>query len=89
MGFVDDDVIRLLGLDAQREVAISLVPLGRGAELFPEQSIPLEQLGYQTAPYSEKEVDYPLMRQAHEASSLMSEEEVKGWRSRGTVNAPC
>ncbi len=84
MGFVDDDVNRLLGLDTQHEVAISLVPLGRGDELLPVQPAPLEELDYQTAPYSKKEVDYPLMRQAHEASSLMSEE-IKDWRGRSPV----
>jgi SagB-type dehydrogenase family enzyme len=89
MGFVDDDVNRLLGLNTRREVAISLVALGRGDELLREQSSPLEQFDYPTVPYSKKEVDYPLMRQAHEASSLMSEEEVKDWRGQPpTVREP-
>ena len=85
MGFGDDDVNRLLDLDTQREVAISLVPLGREAELFPESSAPLEPLNYPIAPYSKREVDYPLMRQAHEASCLMNVEEVKDWRGRSPV----
>src|SRR5579872_1163226 len=61
MGFVDDDVNRLLGLDTRREVTISLIALGGGDELLREQSSPLEEINYPILPYSTKEVDYPLM----------------------------
>jgi len=41
MGFVDDDVNQLLGLDTHREVAISLVALGKEADPGIESSEPL------------------------------------------------
>jgi len=85
MGFVDDDVNRLLGLDTQREVVISLVPLGKESGLAAEVSEPLSALKYRVAPCSKSEVDYPLMRQAHEASSLPSPEEVKEWRALSPI----
>ena len=41
-----------------------------------------EQLNLQLVPYSRQEVDYPAMRQMHEASSLISKEEVAAWRKQ-------
>jgi SagB-type dehydrogenase family enzyme len=85
MGFADNDVNRLLGLDTRREVAISLVPLGRGSEVFPASSVQLQPLEYRVAPYSKTEVDYPLMRQTHEAGCLLNSKEVDEWRGRPPV----
>jgi SagB-type dehydrogenase family enzyme len=85
MGYVDDDVNRLLGLNTEREVSISLVSFGNGEKLFPAKAAPLAQLDYTITPYSKKEVDYPLMRQTHAASSLMSADEVKDWRGPAPV----
>lgn len=82
MGFVDDDMNRLLGLDTEREVATSLVPLGKATERYPEFSAQLQPLEYRIVPYSKTEVDYPLLRQAQEASCLTSREEVQDWRGR-------
>jgi len=77
-GFADDEVNRLLDLDSSREVALSLVPLGR--TVAPAPTCEVNPLNLETAPYSHHEVDYPLMRQMHGASSL-SMEEVPAWRS--------
>ena len=85
MGFLDDEVNQLLDLDTQREVAISLVSLGMGDEQYPESSAQLQPLEYRIAPYSKTEVDYPLMRQAHEASSLTNSQDVEDWRGRSPV----
>ena len=79
-GFVDADVNRLLDVDPHREVAFSLVALGQGED-HPPQSLPkIAPLGLETVPLSQREVDYPLMREMHAASSLRSTEEVKNWR---------
>ncbi len=79
-GFVDDAVNRLLDADPQREVAFSLVPLGYASAL-PEQSpASFDPLGLETVPLSRHEIDYPLMREMHAASSLVSPEEVERWR---------
>lgn len=79
-GFIDEQVNRLLGLDTQREVAFSLVPVGYVPRLSPEPPNPIEPLALETVPLSKEEVDYPLMREMHAASSLHSEEEVATWR---------
>jgi len=77
-GFVDDEVNRLLDLDTQREVALTLVPIGHvGAE--PPAPPEISPLHLETVPPSRKEVDYPSMREIHEASSLVSAEEVAAW----------
>ncbi len=84
-GFVDEDVNRLLGLDAHREVAYSMVAVGRGAEpaaarpgAEAESPPPLQA---EVLPVSKREVDYPEMRAMHTASSLRTPEEAAAWRS--------
>jgi SagB-type dehydrogenase family enzyme len=79
-GFVDDAVNRLLDVDPQREVAFSLVPLGHRAELPMRAPATIAPLGLETVPLSRHEIDYPLMREVHAASSLSSPEEVAAWR---------
>ena len=80
MGFADGTVNRLLGLDAQREVALTLVPLGQQEEPTPETPETPAPLAYDVLPYSKQEVDYPAMRAVHAASELASGEEARTWR---------
>jgi SagB-type dehydrogenase family enzyme len=82
MGFVDDDVNRLLDLDTDREVAFSMVPIGWTSEPVgtASSSPPVELLRFETVPMSPSEVDYPLMRETHAASSLVSAHDVWEWR---------
>jgi SagB-type dehydrogenase family enzyme len=80
-GFVDDTVNRLLDVDPEREVAFSLVALGHASPLRPQPLPELSRLGLETVPLSSHEVDYPLMREMHAASSLRSSEEVATWRA--------
>jgi SagB-type dehydrogenase family enzyme len=87
---VDATVNRLLDVDSQREVAFSLVALGHDSGLSakpapPSQTAPrvladIPPLGLETVPLSRDEIDYPLMREMHAASSLDSAEEVAAWR---------
>jgi SagB-type dehydrogenase family enzyme len=79
-GFVDASVNRLLDVDPQREVAFSLVALGHVAALPPPAPEEISPLHLETVPLSQREVDYPLMRQMHAASLLDSAEEVEAWR---------
>ncbi len=91
-GFVDATVNRLLDVDSQREVAFSLVALGHdsglSAQLAPRSQTTARTLaeilplGLETVPLSRDEIDYPLMREMHAASSLDSAEEVAAWRGR-------
>jgi len=80
MGFVDEEVNRLLGLNTEREVTFSLVPLGRGSAAPPPAPAAVPGLDLETMPLSRHEVDYPMMREMHGASSLAGQEEVAAWR---------
>src|SRR5262247_3797100 len=80
MGFVDEDVNRLLGLGADREVAFSMVSLGRTSGPAPEPPAEIERLKLETEPLSTSEVDYPAMREMHAASSFLDVDEVRRWR---------
>src|SRR6266446_751810 len=81
-GFLDASVNRLLDVDTRREVAFSLVALGHVPDLPPPASSESSPLSLETVPLSQREVDYPLMREMHAASSLDSKEEVEAWRGR-------
>jgi SagB-type dehydrogenase family enzyme len=81
-GFVDEAVNNLLDIDTQREVAFSMVALGdaTGSSLeVPPPAPEISPLCLETVPLSRHEVDYPLMREIHAASSLHSSEEVASW----------
>ncbi|PYY12588.1 MAG: hypothetical protein DMG61_16165, partial [Acidobacteria bacterium] len=78
-GFVDAGVNRLLDIDTEHEVAFCLVALGKVSALAPP-SAAIRTLGLETVPLSRSEVDYPLMREMHVASSLYSTDEVMTWR---------
>jgi len=84
-GFVDAGVNRLLDVDPRREVAFSLVALGHAADLPPQSPAEIPPLSLETVPLSRREVDYPLMREMHAASSLQSGEEVGKWRGGAPV----
>jgi SagB-type dehydrogenase family enzyme len=86
-GFVDTNVNRLLDVDTQREVAFSLVALGNIAAPPPPAAREIPALALETVPLSRKEVDYPIMREMHAASSLASSEEVAAWRGRTPPSA--
>jgi SagB-type dehydrogenase family enzyme len=82
LGFVDSEVNRLLDLDSEREVAFSMVTIGRAAEEVPTEVPDIPKLSFPTVPLSRSEVEYPELREIHAASSLASVEEVTAWRSR-------
>lgn len=90
-GFEDAEVNRLLDADAEREVAVALVALGRdGASPDADGSmtasrtgtmpLAIEALKLPTKPLSKSQVDYPAIRAMHAASSLHSTDEVVAWR---------
>ncbi len=83
-GFVDDAVNKLLSVDSAREVAFSMVALGRIADSAPD-SPPVESLVLETVPVSGSEVDYPAMRRMQEASSLNTEREVAEWHKTASA----
>jgi len=79
--FVDTQVNALLSLDTKREVAFSLVSIGHASGPSPKAP-QVSPLDLPVVPYSKQEVDYPAMRQMHDASSLDSANEVTVWRSQ-------
>lgn len=86
LGFADQAVNALLDVDTQKEVAFSLFPVGH-TNSSPPKSPSLESLNLPTVAYSREEVDYPAMRQMHEASNLTEKDEVASWREN-TVSVP-
>ncbi|MGH7375584.1 MAG: SagB/ThcOx family dehydrogenase [Candidatus Rokuibacteriota bacterium] len=84
-GFVDAHVNALLGLDARKEAALVVVPVGPPG---PSAGAPpvVTTLEPEVVPLSAHDVDYPLLRAAYDDSSLDSEAEVTDWRAgRGQV----
>lgn len=78
-GFVDDEVNRLLGLDADREAALELVVLGpEGAAAAVSVVGPME---HAVLPLSSRDVDYSLLREIHRASMLETAPAVRAWRA--------
>ncbi len=88
MGFVDITIAELLGLDPEREGALSLVPLGFDASTPPAPSPGITPLHLETMALSKHEVDYPAIRKMHTASSLESGEEVATWRQQSSGGDP-
>ena len=89
LGFVDDEVNRLLDLDTRREISFSMVSIGRLAQLSVPSPQLVEPLGLNTVALSRREVEYPAMLEMHEASSLRSPEEVREWRANSEpISAP-
>jgi SagB-type dehydrogenase family enzyme len=81
-GFVDDELNRLLDLDTKREVTFSLVPIGYTKDVPPQRSPGVARLDLPLIPFSKTEVDYPVMREMHTTSSLISSKEVIAWRGK-------
>jgi SagB-type dehydrogenase family enzyme len=85
LGFADDAVDALLGLDPARESSLALVPLGAGAPAPPDPG-PLPPLRPATVPLSPREADEPLIRAAVAASSLPDGAAAAAWS--GTAGEP-
>ena len=83
-GFVDGEVNALLGLDAVKEGALELAPVGGPARPAPPAPV-VAKLDAATVPLSSSEVDYPLLVQAYEDSSFEREAEVQDWRERAAA----
>ena len=75
--FVDDPVNRLLGLDTNTEVALHMVALGRDSRQPAPPAPELTVLDWEVQSYSNRQVDYPAIREMHAASNLASPEELK------------
>lgn len=86
LGFADDAVNELLGLDTRREAALACVAVGEGEPVDASAGV-LQALERHSPPPRSPapfrgEVDYPAIRAAHSASSLATPEEARRWRER-------
>jgi SagB-type dehydrogenase family enzyme len=87
MGFLDDAVNHMVGIDGEHEAAVALVAIG-ASSAAPNRSEDLPAIDYPTAPLSRRQVEYPAIGEAHRASSLWSAEDVRAWRGRAGGQKP-
>jgi SagB-type dehydrogenase family enzyme len=82
MGFVESEVNKLIGIDGEQEIALSLLRLGSSRALLPDcptiEALP--DINFEVIPLSSSPVDYPSIREMHHASSLTAIDEVREWR---------
>ena len=87
MGFADEAVEQLLGLDPEKEAALTLVALGQTQAPAEAVSKPAN-LSLETERLSKSEVDYPAIREIHAASSLSTGAEAASWRQSAPARTP-
>lgn len=80
LGFADDAINALIDVDGEHEAAVCLVALGHWDEPVPP-SPAIAPLGYETRPYSDREIAFPEIGVMHAASALDSGEEARAWRT--------
>jgi SagB-type dehydrogenase family enzyme len=80
MGFVEEEVDQLIGIDGDRELALSLVAVGHAEAGDAISEDGLATIGPVSLPLSESQVDYQSITEMHGASSLASQEEVARWK---------
>jgi len=81
-GFVDESVNRLISIDGETVLALSIMALGRqdAKAQKPGGDQPPAELDLLTLPLSASRIDYTSIQQMHAASSLTKSEEVATWR---------
>jgi SagB-type dehydrogenase family enzyme len=84
MGFIDDEISRLVGIDGRAELPLSLLAIGSrpGAahSSGPDSCPDLPALNLETVPLSPCQIEYPLIQYMHLESSLADVEQVRNWR---------
>lgn len=79
-GFVDDPVVRLLGLDPDSEAPLELVSIGRDASVPPAPTV--SEIDPDEVPVSSETVSYPLVPDAWRQSRLADGDTVTAWREQ-------
>ena len=77
-GFADEPVADLLGIDPAHEGPVAILPLG--GDDAPAAAPTVTEIDPATRPLSDREVDYPLIREAYSGSVLGGGEAVAEWR---------
>ncbi|MFY9554692.1 MAG: SagB family peptide dehydrogenase [Blastocatellia bacterium] len=83
LGFVEPDVNKLIGIDGEQELALSLLLLGNSDVRLAASPLieELPEIDFDVVPISPTQVDYPSIREMHSASSFADAGEVSEWRS--------
>ncbi len=83
VGFHDEAVNRLLGIDGERELSLALMAIGQASHPVASSggAGDVPELTWNVVPLSREEVPYPLIREMHAASALRSALEVRQWRA--------
>jgi SagB-type dehydrogenase family enzyme len=88
LGFADEEVNRILALETDREVALSIVSLGRTSAEIPPPGKALGELEVTTLPESPAPGEYPEMRRMHAGTVLHDSREAADWRSCAPPEEP-
>jgi len=81
-GFADDPVLDLLGLDADEEAPLTLVPIGSGRSVPDAPAV--DRIDPAERPLSDDPVDYPLVPDAWRQSTLDDGTAAREWREAFT-----
>lgn len=80
LGFIDDEVNRLLCLEDGKEATIALSPIGSGGAPSPDRKPgPFPEVRTEIQPLSKHEARYPEIWEAYDCSKLGDEAEVVAW----------
>jgi SagB-type dehydrogenase family enzyme len=79
LGYADEAVNALLGVDGEREAAVAMCTLGHGVRA-PEPPPHLERIEHATQPLSAREVTFVEIPRMHAASRLGSGADAVAWR---------
>jgi SagB-type dehydrogenase family enzyme len=80
MGYADDAVNALLGVDGEREAAVVMCAIG-WSDRAPAAVTDLPTIAHPTLPVSQADVTFAQIPRMHFASSLASGEEAAAWRT--------
>jgi SagB-type dehydrogenase family enzyme len=87
MGFTENEVNQLIGIDGKRELALSLLAVGHTGDTAPplaSKSVP--SLNLDVIPLSHAQLDYGSIPEMHSASSFTDEREIAVWRQFAVNN---
>ncbi|MFQ5997733.1 MAG: SagB/ThcOx family dehydrogenase, partial [Candidatus Bathyarchaeia archaeon] len=87
LGFHDNKVNKLMGLDGRHEAAVALVSLGKG-NVESRVDLSIADIRMEVAPLSTLEVEYPEIQHIHEASSIATVEQLNEWVNAATETGP-
>lgn len=80
LGFADDRVADLLGIDPVHEAPVALVPIGTDGEAPVSKPPSFEPIDPDTRPLSDHEIEYDHIHEAYAASVLLNADAVNDWR---------